>query len=597
MDKNKIRNFSIIAHIDHGKSTLADRILEFTNAVDKRTLTSQHLDSMDLERERGITIKLNAVQIHYKDFIFHLIDTPGHVDFSYEVSRSLAATEGALLLVDATQGIQAQTLANVYLAIDRNITIIPIINKIDLPSADPQAIIEDIENQIPISAKDAILISAKTGKNIEEVIDAIIKRIPAPVGEDSNDTPLQALVFDSYFDSFRGVVLLIRIFNGRINVNDQFMFMDSKKTFFVTELGVRRPEEVKLKTLYAGEVGWIAASIRDAKDVSVGDTITLVKNAATQSLIGYKKMRPVVYSGFYPIDGKKYPILKDALLKIALSDSSIKYLPETSKALGFGFRIGFLGMLHMEILQERLEREFNVELIATAPSVEFKVTLTNSKTLIISNPSDFPDPSFIDYIEEPMIKASIVIPEIYIGKVMQLCEDKRGIYIDLKYLDNVRRKVIYNLPMVEIVFDFFDKLKSITKGYATFDYDMIGYFKSPLIKMDILIAGEKVDALSVITHKNFAQTRGKNLVKKLKEVVPRQNFEVAIQAAIGAKIISRETIKAYRKDVTAKLYGGDPTRRQKLLKKQKRGKKRMKLIGKVSLPQEAFLAILSNDSN
>ncbi len=597
MDKSKIRNFSIIAHIDHGKSTLADRILEFTNAVDKRDLTSQHLDSMDLERERGITIKLNAVQIKYKDYIFHLIDTPGHVDFSYEVSRSLAATEGALLLVDATQGIQAQTLANVYLAIERNIEIIPIINKIDLPSADPERIIESIEQQIGIPAQDAILISAKTGQNIEGVIEAIVNRIPPPVGEDKEDTPLQALVFDSYFDSFRGVVLLIRIFNGHISVGDEFMFLNSKKKFNVIELGVRTPIEKKMKTLYPGEVGWISAAIRNAQDVSVGDTITLVKNKATKALVGYKKLNPVVYSGFYPVDSKDYPILKDALLKISLSDSSIKYTLETSKALGFGFRVGFLGMLHMEVLQERLEREFGVSLIATAPSVEFKVTLTDSKIVYISNPSDLPDPSTIKQIEEPMIKASIVIPEEFIGKVMELCQNKRGIYKDMEYLDHVRRRIIYELPMVEIVFDFFDKLKSITKGYATFDYDMIGYFPSSLVKMDILIAGEKVDALAIITHRDFVQNIGKSLVKKLKEVVPKQNFEVAIQAAIGSKIISRETIKAYRKDVTAKLYGGDVTRRQKLLKKQKKGKKRMKQIGKVSLPQEAFLAILSNDNN
>ena len=597
MDKSKIRNFSIIAHIDHGKSTLADRILEFTNAIDKRDLTSQHLDSMDLERERGITIKLNAVQIKYKDYIFHLIDTPGHVDFSYEVSRSLAATEGALLLVDATQGIQAQTLANVYLAIERNIEIIPIINKIDLPSADPQHIIESIEQQIGISAKNAILISAKTGENIEAVINAIINRIPPPIGNDDKDTPLQALVFDSYFDSFRGVVLLVRIFNGHISVGDEFMFLNSRKKFNVIELGVRTPSERKMQTLYPGEVGWISAAIRNAQDVNVGDTITLVKNKATKSLVGYKKLNPVVYSGFYPVDSKDYPILKDALLKISLSDSSIKYSLETSKALGFGFRVGFLGMLHMEVLQERLEREFGVSLIATAPSVEFKVTLTDSRVINISNPSDLPDPSTIKQIEEPMIKASIVIPEEYIGKVMELCQNKRGIYKDMEYLDHVRRKIIYELPMVEIVFDFFDKLKSITKGYATFDYDMIGYFPSSLVKMDILIAGEKVDALSIITHRDFVQNIGKSLVKKLKEVVPKQNFEVAIQAAIGSKIISRETIKAYRKDVTAKLYGGDVTRRQKLLKKQKKGKKRMKQIGKVSLPQEAFLAILSNNNN
>ena len=595
MDNSKIRNFSIIAHIDHGKSTLADRILEFTNTVDKRSLNSQHLDSMDLERERGITIKLNAVQIKYKDYIFHLIDTPGHVDFSYEVSRSLAATEGALLLVDATQGIQAQTLANVYLAMERNITIIPIINKIDLPSADPDKIKKDIEQEIGISAKNAILISAKTGENIDLVIDAIINRVPSPKTDNKNDV-LQGLVFDSYFDAYRGVVFLVRLFSGSIEKNDEFIFMNTKKKFFVTELGVRTPNESKREILSSGDVGWIAASIRDANDVSVGDTITLTKNPSQIALKGYKKLKSMVFSGFYPIDGKDYPLLKDALLKISLSDSSIKYTPETSKALGFGFRVGFLGMLHMEILQERLEREFKIELIATAPSVEYKIILTNDKEVFISNPANFPNSSFIKHIEELMIKAFIIIPEKYVGKIMELCQNKRGIYQDLHYLSDTHRKVVYELPMAEIVFDFFDKLKSITKGYATFDYEVIDYKISSLVKLDILIAGEKVDALSLITHKNSVYFSGRSLVKKLKDVVPRQNFEVPIQAAVGSKIISRETIKAYRKDVTAKLYGGDVTRKQKLLKKQKKGKKRLKQIGKVSLPQEAFLAILSNNN-
>ena len=595
MNKNKIRNFSIIAHIDHGKSTLADRILEYTNSVEKRNLVNQHLDSMDLERERGITIKLNAVQIKYNDYIFHLIDTPGHVDFSYEVSRSLAATEGALLLVDATQGIQAQTLANVYLAIEHNLEIIPIINKIDLPSADPQRIIDQIQNQIGLSTDNVIMISAKTGQNIEQVINAIIKYIPSPKHNENNDQ-LQALVFDSYFDNFKGVVLLVRIFSGQISIDDKFMFLNNNKTFTVTELGVRTPSAKNKKTLVSGEVGWIAASIRNANDVSVGDTITLCSNPTNTSLIGYKDLKPVVYSGFYPIDSKDYPQLKDAISKMSLSDSSIKYTPESSQALGFGFRIGFLGMLHMEVLQERLEREFNVELIATAPSVEFKIVLTNGDELLISNPANFPDPSKINLIKEPMIQASIIIPEEFIGKVMDLCAIKRGIYIDMQYLDTTRRKLVYKLPMLEIVFDFFDKLKSLSKGYATFDYDMIGYIESKLIKLDILIAGDKVDALSVIIHHDAAYYYGRNLVKKLKNVVPRQSFEVAIQAAIGGKIIARETIKAFRKDVTAKLYGGDVTRRQKLLKKQKKGKKRMKQIGRVNIPQEAFLSILSNDN-
>ncbi len=596
MDKSKIRNFSIIAHIDHGKSTLADRILEYTKTVDAHSLHAQHLDTMDLEKERGITIKLNAVQIEYKNYLFHLIDTPGHVDFTYEVSRSLAASEGVLLLVDATQGIEAQTLANVYLALDNDLEIIPIINKIDLPSSDPDRIKKEIEDIIGISASDAILISAKTGKNIEGVFDAIIKRIPAPKSCDDS-LPLKALVFDSYFDSFRGVILLARIFDGQIKIGDEFFFKSNNKKFTVTELGVKKPQEIKRKQLTSGEVGWISASIREAKDVAVGDTITLVKNPTAESLKGYKKMNPVVYTGFYPIDGKDYDLLKDSLGKMALSDSSITYEPETSKALGFGFRIGFLGLLHMEILQERLEREFGIEIIATAPSVEFKVYKTDKTVQVIANPSEFPDKVNILKIEEPYIRATIIVNDEFIGVIMELCQIKRGVYIDLEYIDGSRRKLIYELPLVEIIFDFFDKMKSASKGYASFDYELIDYRQSNLVKLDILLNGEKVDALSAIIHKDFLDFKARDLTKKLKEVIPRQNFEVPIQAMSNGKIISRETVKAYRKDVTAKLYGGDVTRRQKLLKKQKAGKKRAKAFGKVEVPQEAFLAILKTNNS
>ncbi len=596
IDRKNIRNFAIIAHIDHGKSTLADRLLEFTNTIESRNLNEQHLDTMDLEKERGITIKLNAAQIKYKDYLFHIIDTPGHVDFTYEVSRSLAACEGALLLIDATQGIEAQTLSNVYLAMDNELEIIPIINKIDLPSADPERVKEEIENVIGIPADDAILISAKNGIGIENVFEAIINKIPAPKNCDYNK-PLKALVFDSYFDFYRGVILLTRIFEGKIEVGDEFYFMSSNKKFHVTELGIKKPHEVKKDALFAGEVGWIAASIRDAKDVSVGDTITLAKNPTQESLPGYKKLKPVIFCGFYPIDTIDYDKTKDALIKISLSDSSITYEPETSKALGFGFRIGFLGLLHMEILKERLEREFNISIIATAPSVEYKVFYTNGKHEIIANPSEFPDKSYIEYIEEPFIKAFIIVSEEYIGPIMELCQNKRGIYIDLEYIDNVRRKIVYELPLTEIIFDFFNKLKSVSKGYASFDYEIIGYRKSDMEKIDILLNGEKIDAFSMIVHKDFAYTRSRELTQKLKEVIPRQNFEVPVQAAIGAKIIARETIKAYRKDVTAKLYGGDVTRRMKLLKKQKEGKKKSKLFGKVEVPQEAFLSILKTNIN
>ena len=596
MDKSKIRNFAIIAHIDHGKSTLADRILEFTGTIDERQSTPQILDSMELEKERGITIKLNAIQIKYKDYIFHLIDTPGHVDFTYEVSRSLAACEGALLLVDATQGIQAQTLANVYLAMEHNLEIIPIINKIDLVSADPERVKHEIENVIGIDASNAILISAKTGKNIDQVIDVIINKIPAPKEADDNK-PLEALIFDSYFDNYRGVVVLIRIFNGKVKLVDEIYFRASKKVYTVTELGVKNPFDVKKEELSAGEVGWIAASIRNVKDIHIGDTVTLNNNKVSYPLPGYKKLKPVVYTGFYPVDTLDYNALKDALEKISLSDSSINWEPETSKALGFGFRIGFLGLLHMDILQERLEREFNLDIIATAPSVEFVVTLTNGDVQYITNPSLFPDRSLIKMIEEPYIKASIFLTEEYLGPIMELCQQKRGKYVDIEYIDDTRRRLIYELPLNETIFDFFDLMKSYSKGYASFEYDYIGLRESDLVKVDILLNGEKIDALAMIVHRDFAYNKSRELAEKLKEVIPRQNFEIPVQAAIGSKIIARETIKAYRKDVTAKLYGGDVTRRQKLLEKQKRGKKRMKSIGTVDVPQEAFLAILKTNTS
>lgn len=596
MTNEKIRNFAIIAHIDHGKSTLADRILEFTNTISAREAKPQILDSMELEQERGITIKLNAIQIKYKDYIFHLIDTPGHVDFTYEVSRSLAACEGALLLVDATQGIQAQTLANVYMAMENNLEIVPIINKVDLISADPERVKKEIQDMIGIDTSDAIMISAKTGLNIDKVIDAIINKIPAPKEADINK-PLQALIFDSYFDNYRGVVIYVRLFDGKVKVGDEIYFMQTKKHYLVTELGVKNPNEVQKNELQAGEVGWISASIRDIKDVEVGDTVTLFENQCPEPLPGYKKIKPVVYTGFYPVDTRDYNDLKDALEKISLSDSSLVWQPETSKALGFGFRIGFLGLLHMDILQERLEREFNLDIIATAPSVEFVVTLTNGDVQYITNPSLFPDRSYIKMIEEPYIKANIMLTEEYLGPIMELCQSKRGKYVNIEYLDETRRLLIYELPLNEIIFDFFDLMKSYSKGYASFDYDYIGLRESDLVKVDILLNGEKIDALAMIIHRDSAYNKSRALTEKLKEVVPRQNFEIPVQAAIGAKIIARETIKAYRKDVTAKLYGGDVTRRQKLLKKQKIGKKRMKQIGSVEVPQEAFLAILKTDDS
>ncbi|QCZ36750.1 translation elongation factor 4 [Mycoplasma nasistruthionis] len=597
MNKSKIRNFSIIAHIDHGKSTLADRILEYTNTVDNRELKAQFLDSMELEQERGITIKLNAVQIKYKDYIFHLIDTPGHVDFTYEVSRSLAASEGALLLVDATQGIEAQTLANVYLALENNLEILPIINKIDLPSANVDLVKQEIEEVIGIPTDNAILVSAKTGQGVPELLEAIVNYIPAPKNAD-DEKPLKALIFDSYFDAYRGVVMLVRIFEGELKTGDRFKFMskdNQDKEYHVIELGVRNPYETKKDKLVAGEVGWVSAAIRDAKEVHVGDTITLINNPTPEALPGYKKMKPVVFTGFYPIDTRDYMDLKESLEKISLSDSSITWEQETSKALGFGFRVGFLGMLHMEILQERLDREYKVGIIATSPSVEYRVTTTKGEVELISNPTLFPDRTFIETIEEPFIEASIFIPNEYIGNVMELCQNKRGIYKSLETVDSRRSKVVYELPLAETIFDFFDRLKSTTKGYASFEYEWIGYVASDLVKVDILLNGDKVDAFSIISHRDKAYEAARELCVKLKDAIPRQNFEVPVQATIGGKIIARETIKAYRKDVTAKLYGGDVTRRQKLLKKQKEGKKRMKKLGSIEVPQEAFLSILKTN--
>ncbi len=594
MNKSKIRNFAIIAHIDHGKSTLADRILELTKTIQDRDLKTQHMDTMDIERERGITIKLNAAQISYKDYIFHLIDTPGHVDFTYEVSRSLAACEGAILLVDATQGIEAQTLANVYLALENDLEIIPVINKVDLPSADPMAVKKQIEDIIGIPAIDALEISAKTGKNVDKVLEKIIEMVPPPKNADDNK-PLKALVFDSYFDIYRGVILLVRIFEGQIAIGDKFKFMISGNKFDVSELGIKNPVEIKRKKLTAGEVGWISASIREAGKVAVGDTITLINNPTEKPLSGYKKLNPVVFTGLYPVDGRDYSDLKDALEKIQLSDSSISFEQETSLALGHGFRVGFLGMLHMEVLQDRLEREFGIDLIATAPSVEFIIHKTNGEKEIISNPALLPDPVYLKSMEEPIIVATIIIPDRFVGSIMELCQSKRGIYKDLVYIDESRRKIVYELPLVEIVFDFFDRLKSLSKGYATFDYEMNGYKTSNLVKVDILLNKEKVDAFGFIAHKDMAASRGRELALRLKNVIPRHNFEIPVQAVIGGKIIARETIKAFRKDVTAKLYGGDQTRKDKLLKKQKAGKKRAKQFGSVEVPQEAFLTVLKND--
>ena len=598
MDQNKIRNFSIIAHIDHGKSTLADRIIELTDTVSSREMHDQLLDSMELEQERGITIKLNAVQLLYKakdgnEYTFHLIDTPGHVDFTYEVSRSLAACEGAVLVVDAAQGVEAQTLANVYLAIDNDLEIIPILNKIDLPNADPEKYKQEIEDVVGLDTSNIVYTSAKNGIGIEELLEEIVKSIPAPSGDPNK--PLKALIFDSYYDQYRGVMISVRIFDGEVKVGDKIRFMASGSDYEVIELGINSPKEIKKNKLSAGEVGWISASIKNIQDIQVGDTITLTNNPTPEPLPGYKKQKPVVFSGIYPIDSAKYNDLREALEKLQLSDSSLEFEPETSQALGFGFRCGFLGLLHMEIIQERLEREYNLELIATAPSVVYEVIKTNKEKIIVENPTKLPEPQVIEKILEPYVKANIMVPTDYVGNIMDLCQKKRGTYINMNYIDETRVTIEYEMPLGEIVFDFFDQLKSITKGYASFDYDMIGYKENKLVKLDILINGEVVDALATIMHKDFAYSRGKVVIEKLKEIIPRQQFEVPIQAAIGNKIIARTNIKAMRKNVLAKCYGGDVSRKRKLLEKQKQGKKRMKQVGSVEIPQEAFVAVLSVD--
>lgn len=598
MDQNKIRNFSIIAHIDHGKSTLADRILELTDTVSSREMHDQLLDSMELEQERGITIKLNAVQLLYKakdgnEYTFHLIDTPGHVDFTYEVSRSLAACEGAVLVVDAAQGVEAQTLANVYLAIDNDLEIIPILNKIDLPNADPEKYKQEIEDVVGLDTSNIVYTSAKKGIGIEDLLEEIVKSVPAPSGDPKK--PLKALIFDSYYDQYRGVMISVRIFDGEVKVGDKIRFMASGSDYEVIELGINSPKEIKKDKLSAGEVGWISASIKNIQDIQVGDTITLTNNPTPEPLPGYKKQKPVVFSGIYPIDSAKYNDLREALEKLQLSDSSLEFEPETSQALGFGFRCGFLGLLHMEIIQERLEREYNLELIATAPSVVYEVIKTNKEKIIVENPTKLPEPQVIEKILEPYVKANIMVPTDYVGNIMDLCQKKRGTYINMNYIDETRVTIEYEMPLGEIVFDFFDQLKSITKGYASFDYDMIGYKEKKLVKLDILINGEVVDALATIMHKDFAYSRGKVVIEKLKEIIPRQQFEVPIQAAIGNKIIARTNIKAMRKNVLAKCYGGDVSRKRKLLEKQKQGKKRMKQVGSVEIPQEAFVAVLSVD--
>ena len=592
MKQENIRNFCIIAHIDHGKSTLADRILDVCHAVTEREKKAQILDSMDLERERGITIKLNAVELKYKDHILHLIDTPGHVDFSYEVSRSLAACEGAILVVDATQGIEAQTLANLYLALDANLKIIPVINKIDLPNADPERVKDELVNTIGFERDEIILCSGKTGEGVVELLDAVIERIPAPKSE-NND--LRALIFDSYFDPYKGVVILVRVFDGSLKVGDKIHFINSKADYEVLELGKHTPHEVKKDKLCAGEVGFISASIKSIEEVEVGDTICLT-NKIVEPLPGYKPMKPMVFSGIYPIDSTKYNALKEALLKLKLSDAALTFEPETSIALGFGFRCGFLGLLHMEIIQERIEREFNIDIIATSPSVIYEVILSDGSTVMVDSPSKMPDPGKISKVLEPFVKANIYVPSEYVGSIMELCQDKRGVYKNISYMDETRVNVMYELPLSEIVYDFFDKLKSYTKGYASFDYDFIGNRESKLVKMDILLNGEIVDALSVIVHKDFAYKRGKVICENLKKIIPRQMFQVPIQACIGAKVIAREDISAMKKNVLAKCYGGDVSRKRKLLEKQKEGKKRMKQVGSVSIPQEAFLTILSTDS-
>lgn len=594
MDINKIRNFCIIAHIDHGKSTLADRILEYTHAVSERDMKEQILDSMDIERERGITIKLNAVRLNYNGYVLNLIDTPGHVDFAYEVSRSMAACEGAILVVDATQGIEAQTLANVYLAMENNLEIIPVINKIDLPNADIDERIIELNKTFGFKKEEIILTSGKTGIGVDKLIKAVIERIPHP-GVDYNDNKLRCLIFDSYFDAYLGVISLIRVVSGTISNKSRIKMMTTDSIYDVTELGYHTPKKEIVTTLSAGEVGYVCASIKEIDKVNVGDTITLENNPASELLPGYKKMMPMVFCGIYPIDSKKYPNLREALEKLKLNDASLIFEPETSSTLGFGFRTGFLGLLHLDIITERIEREFNIEIIATSPSVNYEIELTDKSIIYIDNPAEFPEKVRINSIKEPFIKTNIFVPNEYIGSIMELCQDKRGIYISTEYIDTSRVNIHYELPLSEIVYDFFDKLKSYTKGYASFDYELIGYKESDLVKMDILLNGDIVDALSVIVHRDFAYKRGRIIVDNLKELIPRQMFEVPIQAVIGSKVIARSDIKAMRKDVLAKCYGGDITRKRKLLEKQKEGKKKMKMIGKVEIPSDAFLSILKSD--
>ncbi len=596
-DLNKIRNFCIVAHIDHGKSTLADRLMEATNTVAKRDLSEQMLDSMDIERERGITIKLTPATMKYKyngeEYTLNLIDTPGHVDFSYEVSRSLAACEGAILVVDASQGVQAQTLANVYLALDANLEIVPVINKIDLPSADVAGTKKEIEDVIGIPCDNACEISAKTGLNIDSVLQAVVNYVPAPKGDETK--PLKALIFDSYYDSYKGAVSMVRIFDGRVKVGDEILFMQTKKSFVVTEVGIYTPSATPKDELSAGEVGYIAASIKNVSDTKVGDTITHKLNPIQKPLDGYKEATSVVFCGIYPLDGDKYQELNDALEKLKLNDASIHYTKETSLALGHGFRCGFLGLLHMEIITERLEREFNLDIITTAPSVEYKVYDNSGKEWDVTNPTEMPSLATISRMEEPVVKMEIITPKDYLGGIMDLCSDRRGVYHDMQYIDANRTKLIYTMPLNEIVYDFFDKIKSISKGYASMDYELSGYQQSELVKMDILLNGEVCDALSIIVHKDKAYARGRALCEKLKTVIPRHLFEIPIQAVIGGKVIARETISAMRKDVLAKCYGGDVTRKRKLLEKQKEGKKRMRRLGSVELPSEAFVTILKLD--
>lgn len=595
MSTSHIRNFCIIAHIDHGKSTLADRLIEETGSLTKREMQAQVLDSMDLERERGITIKAQSVRLLHtakdgQEYTLNLIDTPGHVDFSYEVSRSLAACEGALLVVDAAQGVEAQTLANVYLALEHDLEIIPVINKIDLPSADPERVKREIEDVIGLDASDAILASAKSGIGIQDILEAIVEKIPAP--PDHSDKPARALIFDSRFDSYKGAIAYVRVQEGSLKVKDTIRMMHSSKDFEVTELGVFTPHLLPVKELPCGSVGCVAASIKNVRDCRVGDTITKADNPAEEPLPGYRKAVSMVYCGLYPTDSKDYENLRDALEKLNLNDAALEYEAETSLALGFGFRCGFLGLLHMDVIQERLEREYNLSLITTAPSVNYKVYKTNGEVIDVDNPAKLPPPTEIDYVEEPYVKATTIVPKDYVGAIMELSQDKRGEYISMEYIDESRVSIVYHLPLGEIIYDYFDKLKSATKGYASLDYELIGYQQSPMVKMDILLNGDPVDALSIIVHKDRAQLRGRALAEKLKELIPRQNFEIPIQAAVGTKIVARETVKAWRKDVLAKCYGGDISRKRKLLEKQKEGKKRMKAVGSVEIPQEAFMAIL-----